>query len=532
MDAPNAAMPDAERADEAAIGAMARELIADIESGGLPALTLLMRGARLARGAGIGRIERWLDCELRGYDADAADADELMRLSRRWKDEAGRVGYFEPLPVIESRIALLDERARRRTPEPPPLPEDMDARVVAVQSALAERAAARSEREQRKILAQLGDLMAIRSSVLALLHAFADRMASTHAAPGPTPPPAEPVSPMPETTALSDDEHAMLALADEAAAETGNDDLLDALDQAEAWGEEEGIQPNEDAPDLAKVPGDIDESGSSEGESEADLLPEAMLTDDAALDGLVSALEEEDPEMVDTVVEDWDASIDEDAADLETMSAEELADMLDAALASADSVELQFPEDDAIEPPDASISEHAPESESGSEFEGETEAGIESSPEPAPEPHHETSLLDAIDEVLGQDSNADTEATEPDADTAAPFAPLLDGVEQLGRRMEDADAEEAVSAALECGETLTKFAELLGDDGAAIHDPQMALRAAIEARIADGDSAAALIERVDGIFAQLIEVEIGGDAAVMQQVCEDAVRVMNELLNS
>ena len=66
---------------------LARELLNDIELGSLPSLQLLMKGARLARMARSGRIERWLDFELRGYPPGDPAAAELMRHTRRWKDE-------------------------------------------------------------------------------------------------------------------------------------------------------------------------------------------------------------------------------------------------------------------------------------------------------------------------------------------------------------------------------------------------------------------------------------------------------------
>ena len=450
---------DAEPLGETAIADFARILRADIESGSSSTLTVLLRAARLARGANIGRMERWLDCELRGYSADADDTDELMTLSRRWQDADARVGYMEPLPAIESRITMLTERLERLEAELPPLPADADPRLVAVQVALVERMAARAERERRKLVAQLGDLEAIRSSVYTLLHGFVDRMCAFRG----EPPQAQE---SPSNTLEEDD---------------------DAVDD----GFEAGVAEDDES------------------------LPEAMLTDDAALDELIDSIGDATPETLNTVVEDWDRIIKDDGVEETGMSPEELAEFLDDVLGPPS---LDTPEDE--------------------------DTGVE--PEPEPEPETEDSqepvqeIAPTADEIAGDNiepDNIEPDNIEPDniepetVDSQSDsIATLVREFESLRDQMDEADAQEAVEAAGACSAALGRLAETLTDE-TAVADPQAALLAIIDTQSIDDETVFELKALINSLFDRLIEVEIGGDAERMKENCEEALHLVDELTN-
>lgn len=139
-----------ERARQTALDA--RDLLAAIESRGWPAETLLLRGARIARNIRADRVEQWIDWEMRGYNPADPDALDLLDQTLRRAAEDTAHARCDGLPVIEARMVSLREEERR-------LPDPREAAI-------------RFDDIRREI----ARLTAVRSAVLALLHAFASHV--------------------------------------------------------------------------------------------------------------------------------------------------------------------------------------------------------------------------------------------------------------------------------------------------------------------------------------------------------------------
>jgi len=154
---------------------LAKELIDDIELVRLSGRALIMKARRLARLAGPPEVYQWLGLELSGYSGDALSL-KYMGATRRWTDWEKKLGHWGPFPQHEaqleaSRVELnslrvpdvsISEGGARRPFDFAPAPGVSAQTIVASVYA---RANALND--------LIGQLSAITSSVLGLLHTYA-----------------------------------------------------------------------------------------------------------------------------------------------------------------------------------------------------------------------------------------------------------------------------------------------------------------------------------------------------------------------
>lgn len=96
--------PD-EASVSAAVTALARDLIDDIELSRAPVASIVLKALRLAQLVGDQSHIDWLRLEVQGYYADSGPmADDYARRLGRFTDLAARRGYFGPIAEIDAQI--------------------------------------------------------------------------------------------------------------------------------------------------------------------------------------------------------------------------------------------------------------------------------------------------------------------------------------------------------------------------------------------------------------------------------------------
>jgi hypothetical protein len=89
---------------------LSKELLDDIELSRLDADKLILKCARLARLAGSDEIQRWIECEMRGYNDSESVSLRYVGLTGRWIDIKKREAYWASLATLESVIKAEELR--------------------------------------------------------------------------------------------------------------------------------------------------------------------------------------------------------------------------------------------------------------------------------------------------------------------------------------------------------------------------------------------------------------------------------------
>lgn len=160
---------------------LAHELLDDIELGRLPPERLLLKATRLARLTKDEEKQSWLSYELIGYSYEEV-ALKYMDRTLRWTDREKRLGYWYSFPEIEARIeAMKLQMSQLRIPDIQYSPKS--ANPTELVSGWAGSNVATATAPIRQVMANLtslnagiATLSAIRSRVLAFLHAFVSRV--------------------------------------------------------------------------------------------------------------------------------------------------------------------------------------------------------------------------------------------------------------------------------------------------------------------------------------------------------------------
>ncbi|MFH2054879.1 MAG: hypothetical protein ABIJ61_02865 [bacterium] len=142
---------------------LSKELLDDIELDRLSPDKLLLKVTRLARLTESERIQKWLTFEMVGYTSKDMLALEYMGYTGRWIDLSKGTGYWGPLAQQDAQIKSA-EKALEST-NMPNTSGDKGTWVIA--NVIAHANALRSE---------INQLSAIRSKVIALMHAFVSQV--------------------------------------------------------------------------------------------------------------------------------------------------------------------------------------------------------------------------------------------------------------------------------------------------------------------------------------------------------------------
>lgn len=138
---------------------LAKELLSDIELNKLPAESLLLKAARLARWVGSDEIKYWINLEMRGYNNTNEMSLKYMGITGRWIKRDENRGYWGPLAQHEARLAA--ENIKLKTLSTPDTSGDFAFRVMQMHQA-----------QLNDVTNKISILSGIKSRVLSHLHTF------------------------------------------------------------------------------------------------------------------------------------------------------------------------------------------------------------------------------------------------------------------------------------------------------------------------------------------------------------------------
>lgn len=146
------------------VRSLASELLDDIELARVPAQSLILKAARLARFAGTPEIREWISYELNGYNDATAVGKAYLSQTSRWIDKAKRTAYWGS---FAEQVALIDAlTAEQQSLRVPDVAGDLA--LLTVRDVLNRSSA---------LGRQIHSLERVKSRVLALLHQW---IASVH----------------------------------------------------------------------------------------------------------------------------------------------------------------------------------------------------------------------------------------------------------------------------------------------------------------------------------------------------------------
>jgi hypothetical protein len=139
------------------VASLAQELLDDIELSRVPAESLILKAARLARFAGTEDVRTWLSLELSGYNDFTPVAKSYMERTGRWIDREKRTAYWGGFAEQVASIESL--QAEQQTVRVPDVAGDLA--LLTVRDVMG---------QSNWLGGQIRALQRVKSRVLALLH--------------------------------------------------------------------------------------------------------------------------------------------------------------------------------------------------------------------------------------------------------------------------------------------------------------------------------------------------------------------------